>query len=278
MDGWRPESAPLRLLCAYARGAPRHRGKERLLRGFFALFYRKGGWLRSDGGVRFHADPQEYLGWMLLTTGVFEPLSLALATTLMREAPDSLFLDIGANQGLFSCTVGVGSRCPVISIEAAPAVFGALQRNARANESLRATLVHACAAPTATVVEFFVPLDRRLAAWAGPRPKVSATHGGLEGFWAGALALETILQDLTAPRVHVLKIDVEGFETDVFRGLDWEGRFRPRHILIECEPSEREKIDYLTSRGYLARRVDGASAEGSLEFPEGNLWFTDSRA
>lgn len=47
--------------------------------------------------------------------------------------------------------------------------------------------------------------------------------------------------------------------------------------LIKCNPHEREKIEFLEVRVYMARTIDGVGIEGLSEFPEGNLWFSDRR-
>lgn len=195
---------------------------------------------------------------------------------LMHKSEGRIFLDVGANQGLFSCAVGCGADCDVVAIEAAPDVFTQLQRNVRANPALHAKLVHSCAAPRGGLIQFFVP-QRGREAWGGVRPKEGIGSEHLISFWSGATALEDILTDVGVRGVHVLKIDVEGYELEVFAGLDWLGRFRPRHIIVECDPNERQKIDFLEKQGYFAQLIDGRPALDQRVFPEGNLWFTDSR-
>jgi FkbM family methyltransferase len=275
--GWEPERWPLRLVCWYARKIPEHPAKGRLLQWLVGAMCPDGGWLRSVDGARFYVDPGEYIGRAIITAAGFEPQSIHLATEIMRGARGGVFLDVGANQGIFSCAVGCAAGCQVVAVEAAPETFVRLQRNVLANSTLRATLVHSCAAAASGLIKFFVPRDGHRAAWSGPNPKQSVAREDLLSFWSAAAPLQSILADLAVPAVHLLKIDVEGFELEVFCGLDWEGRFRPRHIIMECDPDEREKIAFLERQGYSARLIGGATAAGATDFPEGNLWFVDGR-
>lgn len=273
--GWEAEHWRVRLVSWYARKLPEHPGKGRVLQRLMDALCSDGGWFRSASGARFYVDPGEYIGRAVMTTGAFEPQSIRLAIETMRDATGGVFLDVGANQGIFSCAVGCAAGCQVVAVEAAPKAFVRLQRNVLANSGLRVALVHTCAAAATGTIEFFVPRDGHRAAWGGPNPKQSVAREDLLSFWSSAAPLETILADLAVPSVHLLKIDVEGFELEVFRGLDWEGRFRPRHIIMECDPDEREKIAFLQLRGYSARLVGGAPADQVGDFPEGNLWFVD---
>lgn len=275
--GWEPEDWPLRLVCGYARKVPQHAGKGRILRWLIGMLCPRGGWLRSENGARFHVDPSEYIGWEIVTCGEFEPQSVRLSIELMKDAGGHVFLDVGANQGLFTCAVGCGANCDVVAVEAAPDVFARLQQNTLGNSVLRSSLVHACAAPAAGLVKFFVPRNRRLSAWGGPKPKENVAGEGLHSFWSGSVPLENILRALGVPAVKLMKIDVEGYELEAFSGLDWSGLFRPSHIIMECAPHEREKIAFLENHGYSARTIDGAKPGYGRDFPEGNLWFVDCR-
>lgn len=275
---WEAEGWALQAVCNCARTLPQFPGKGRALRWLFRAFWPNGGWFRNASGARFCVDPKEYIGSEIIYRGGFEPRSVQLAIRLMHNSNGERFLDIGANQGLFTSVVGCGADCDVVAVEAAPEVFNCLQKNVLGNPKLRATLVHSCAARSSGLVEYYVPHDSHLSAWAGPVPKEKIARRDLTSFWCGAQPLELILGRLDITSVRLMKIDVEGYELEVFAGLDWSGRFRPAHVIIECDPHEREKIEFLEERGYSARTIDGESIAGLNEFPEGNLWFSDARS
>ena len=55
-------------------------------------------------------------------------------------------------------------------------------------------------------------------------------------FWAATMRLQDVLHSLGIGKVKLLKMDVEGFELDVCKGLDFGGLFRPE------KQDRREKI------------------------------------
>lgn len=66
-----------------------------------------------------------------------------------------------------------------------------------------------------------------------------------------ARTLSSLLDEVRAPEVDLLSLDVEGFEPQVLRGLDWE-RHAPRHLLIEhqAEPERRAAIEAVLGDRY----------------------------
>jgi FkbM family methyltransferase len=267
---WEPESAGVfALLAAYARSKP-HPAKVRLIRAIERRIDRK--ILRcSEGGGRLQIDGSEYLGWALLTQRTFEPLTISLAMTLMR--PGGLFLDIGANRGLFSVAVGAAAGCDVICIEPDAANFLHLLQNLRLNPGLRVTPVNCCVGSRNSLLQL-IPGGEGLSAWTKVR-----TDGRVPFQpYTASLVLGMVLEELRAPGPRLMKIDVEGYEAEVFRGLDWDGPYRPRHVIMECDPGELEKIQFLRDRDYEPRTVAGHPISEVSAFPEGNLHFIDRRS
>lgn len=64
-----------------------------------------------------------------------------------------------------------------------------------------------------------------------------------------ARTLNSILLEVAPPQIDLLSLDVEGFEIDVLKGLDFEA-FAPQHILLECltDQAKQIAIDFLTPR------------------------------
>jgi Methyltransferase FkbM domain len=86
-----------------------------------------------------------------------------------------------------------------------------------------------------------------------------------------------------ASRPVLLKIDVEGFEPAVLAGLDFDGRFRPKHVLIECDDTlcarywgSRERFAaFFAERGYDLFDVSGQPFARGGALPEYNAWARD---
>jgi FkbM family methyltransferase len=265
---WMPEGRLFTLLASYARTPLAHPAKVRILRILARCLRTK--IVRHTEGGRMKIDETEYIGWSLFNRGSFEPQSVALAIRLMREG--GVFLDVGANRGLFSVAVGAATGCEVVSVEPSPDNFTSLLANLKLNPGIRVTPVHCCASPRAMLLQMCSENDA-LSAWT----KVSETASADTLPRVAGLSLDLILGTLRTPSVHLLKIDVEGYELDVLRGLDCDGPHRPNHILMECNPGDHDKVRYLQERGYQARTIHGEDPPKVGDFPEGNLFFSDTR-
>src|SRR6185503_12416660 len=71
----------------------------------------------------------------------------------------------------------------------------------------------------------------------------------LTRFWVAGAILQEVLERLSPGRIKLLKIDVEGFEMSVFKGLDFKGPFRPENLIVECDleifPDAKASIEFL---------------------------------
>jgi hypothetical protein len=67
-----------------------------------------------------------------------------------------------------------------------------------------------------------------------------------------ARTLSSLLDEIAAPEVDLLSLDVEGFEEQVLRGLDLE-RHAPRYVLVEIHDRDinRAAIDAVLGDRYL---------------------------
>lgn len=268
---WQPENWLAGWLTKYARSRVNHPAKIRFIRIWNRLLGRKV--MKFNQGGRLAVGTIDYIDWALVTKGAFEPLSLNLAVKLMSENINgAVFLDVGAHHGLFSIAVGCATNCRVVSIEPSRDNFEAMVKNVSLNPNLNTSLVNCCASSSETLLQLTSEKDYR-SMWT----KVSsAVDNPQEPFVAG-LRVDLILERLRVKKIWLLKIDVEGFELEVFRGLDWSGPMRPKYIIMECNPNEPLKRRFLEERDYRVRTVAGKQLENLKEYPEGNLFFEDER-
>jgi hypothetical protein len=68
-----------------------------------------------------------------------------------------------------------------------------------------------------------------------------------------ARTLSAILDEVDAPEIDFLSLDVEGYEVQALRGIDFE-RHAPRWILVEIREgaTRRDDVDALLARRYTA--------------------------
>lgn len=204
---------------------------------------------------------------LLFTPQMYEPTELRelgadIARATERGAP-FVFVDIGANVGLFSMFVaahaGAGAR--ILAVEPEPGNFRRLAFNVAANPGLPVKAFPLALSDASG--ELAVELDRRDRG--GSRTKkltdvASVTNTVL-------VPSQPLLQLLVAEHVEAvdaLKIDVEGFE-DVILGpffRDAPPALWPRLIIIEdCRNSwKRDLLSVLRDKGY------GVTARSKLNF------------
>jgi FkbM family methyltransferase len=207
--------------------------------------------LRTSWGADVIADPASVIGRSILTTGVYD---LAVTEALFRLiSPGSTVVDAGANIGYMTVLAGVlaGPGGKVTSFEPHPDLFGVLQRNIAA---LRATGPAATFTPHQAAVG-----DRPGTAQLVLPPEFESNDGvaridaeaaaGGRAITVDVLTLDDLLGDST---VDVLKIDVEGYEPQVFEGASRTlAERRIRHVVFEdLAVDESEAVRMLRAAGY----------------------------
>jgi FkbM family methyltransferase len=269
---WVAEGLGMRLVGRYCRSGISHPSKLRIARRLASSVPNRVVHF-APGSGRIALDPREYVGWALLNRQEFEPVSLGLAVATMRALEGQAFLDVGAHHGLYSVTVGATTGCTVIAVEGQSSNFATLTANVRLNPDLRCYLIHCCASSKPGLVHLTSEVAGR-SAWT----QVEKGSPEMTRPLVATLPLEVVLDRLGMQRIGLMKIDVEGYELQVFEGLEWEGQRRPRHILMECSVAESDKREFLLERGYSVVTVDGKPLTSKRgEYPEGNLFFSDVR-
>lgn len=175
-----------------------------------------------------------------------EPASLLALAAVLR--PGDTFVDIGANIGIYCCTLARLPGVKVVAFEANPETFQRLSANARQH----GVDAHCLAvSERAETLEFLTGAVSHVFAAANHR---NAYHNG------GTVKVEAQpLDDLIkGDQTLVLKIDVEGHEPEVLRGaakLISSGRVRA--IMLDASPETRLAAAWLGDQGY--RLVDPAT-------------------
>jgi FkbM family methyltransferase len=141
-----------------------------------------------------------------VTPGLCEFEEMSFVMHFLR--PDDVFADVGANIGAFTVLAAGVAGSRVIAIEASPDTFESLSSNVRLNglqDRVRCTLV--AAGPKEGEIQF--------TAGRGTENCVNLKNNGSNTVKVKMTTLDALLAD-TPP--NVLKVDVEGFETEVFAG------------------------------------------------------------
>lgn len=173
---------------------------------------------------------------------------IALITEALR--PGSIFVDVGANFGLFTLFAAraVGPAGTVLAVEPSPLMADRARFNAATNGFDQVTVVEAALGDHEDVITLHVQERQR------GRSSVIAAAGGTPTP-VRMTTLATITKDL--PHIDALKIDVEGYEDRVLLPFFDTAPVHmwPKRVLIEHSHSrdwERDVIATMQGAGYAA--------------------------
>ena len=166
-------------------------------------------------GMRFRCRPPDLIQMYIWLFGIWEPELSAFIGA--RLAPGDCFLDVGANIGYFSVLAArrVGETGSVIAVEPSPTVFPLLEESARLNDAGAAVrLVNAAAGSDVGSIPIYSGPSHNI----GLTTTVAERGFALEGV-VPSLPLDAILRPEEKAALRMIKIDVEGREPEVLRGM-----------------------------------------------------------
>lgn len=275
IKGWAGEGWRARWYLRYARSFPPHPAKIRLFRWLGAALFPRGMPVVGFGGVRLAVDPLDYIGHEICFSRAYEPLSIALARRLMQEG--GTFLDVGANFGLYTCSVAQLPGVECVAVDASATAFAKLQDNLARNPAVAVRAVNVALATKQGLLALETPVPGNIGTTrvTGPSPVARGP-----AHYVGAMPLDALLDALSVRTIRLMKIDVEGYELEVFRGMDLASPRRPEHIIMEYSKNLdshwhnlRGCLELLERHGYVAHAVNGEAFDPSLPLPEENLWW-----
>lgn len=203
------------------------------------------------GGWQYRCDLRHLIAREISLTGRYAPAETAAVRELLPAG--GTFVDVGANVGYFACLaarrVGPGGR--VVALEPDPRMVAELRANLALNR-FSAHVVEAAAAEG--------PGIARLAEYRPEDGNWGTSALRAEGLRPVELiGLDALLDRLGIQHVDLVKVDVEGAEDRVLKGMqDGFSRGRYGAVLVEVHPWEhpefpsmlREMQRTLTAAGY----------------------------
>jgi FkbM family methyltransferase len=206
--------------------------------------------------VRLHPRDNGCEKNLLFTPQMYEPTELkelgADIDHARQQQTPFVFVDIGANVGLFSLFVAAraGGDARVLAVEPEPGNFRRLNFNVMANPNVPIATFPMALSDDANGLA--VQLDRRDRG--GSRTTKAETSPLANAVRVPSQSLLQLLQKERIEAVDALKIDVEGFE-DVILGPFFQAaspQLLPRLIIIEdCRGSwKTDLMSIMAARGY----------------------------
>jgi FkbM family methyltransferase len=170
-------------------------------------------WLNNED-IAIYTTADNYIEWAILSTGTYEDEINKLIRISLR--PGDIAIDIGGNIGLQSIRMGlcVGNEGKVLAFEPLNYLREKLERNISLNQLNNITVFPFALSDMASEAEFNIDTK----AWNQGTFSLKNAHGSTKQQVTVKVAddfpgINSLL------KIDLIKIDVEGFEYNVLRGL-----------------------------------------------------------
>ena len=228
---------------AFVRHAPFERAKQRawdrLVEPYLAWHSHKFV-ARTGFGASIAGDTSEVLQQYVYYFGVWEPELTAWISRRLK--PGDTFVDVGANVGYFTLLAStlVGASGAVVAVEPSPTLFFRLGENLGRNRAgnVRTVNLAASGAPTRVTI-FRGPASHTGLTTILPQPGL-AVEGEVE-----ARPLDALLRPDEVRHARLVKIDVEGAEDGVVKGMEalLAGGRPDLEVIVEIHPVALAQLD-----------------------------------
>jgi len=221
-------------------------------------------------GIRINAHPDSVAGFECFSYGI--PDMVKEMDCFLEEAIGcSRFLDIGALHGVFSLAFALthpDGKC--LAIDASPLAFSKLLYNIHKNKSVSIDTIECAVSDNEGQLSMHFEWEHAISAGT-----VASTSVSVPMMTGDMICNETKFSP------DLVKIDVEGHEVHVLRGLLTTLKTHKPKIFLEIHPGrireERMSLsnirDMLEPVGYSVRRVDGRN----IEWHEVEAFTNDTR-
>lgn len=196
--------------------------------------------VESRFGARFAVDTQDLIQRYLYLFGVWEPHMTAWLQRRLR--PGDGFVDVGANIGYYSVLASrlVGETGRVVAVEASPTFHERLLQQVRLNGAGNVRAVNTGVSDSRKTLTFVLASSQNMGA-----NSIVPYDGPAEfTFEIEARPMPDVLDDAEIERARVVKIDVEGAEGSVVRGMaPMLGKLRPdAEVTVEVTPERMAQL------------------------------------
>lgn len=176
----------------------------------------------------------------ILWTGSYEPTSLSIWARLARKA--KFIIDVGSYTGIYSFVAASNNRkCIIVSFEALPSNLSRIKENISLNSFRNVRALSFAASDLDGEIEFNVYSDAGFLT-SGSSTKAKKDKSPLRRYRVKSACIDSVLK--SEDPLSLIKIDVEGSEPDVVKGMIKTIERNKPDVLIEV--LDDETAQYLT--------------------------------
>ena len=204
--------------------------------------------------VYFESNKIYTLRWLVNSIVNFtEPYTLELAKKIIKQG--DVFVDIGANAGIYSFTLSkiVGQQGKVYAFEPDPRNYKLLEKSIKAN-SINNIIVYPIAVSDKTgQAKFNLDIDSSQSSLIELENRKRVCYKSIK---VPTISLDDFVSKKNIKKINLIKIDVEGGEPLVVKGMENTIKNNPDlKIIMEFTPAylKQLKINYLVFLNYIRK-------------------------
>lgn len=246
---------------------------------FLWLYYKK--WLKEintiaypvNGAFKIHLNTKNFIDACIYYTGDYEPYLKYHFKAIINSG--DVILDVGANIGFhtlyFAELTGVAGK--VFAFEPVPVNFNSLQNNTNLNDFSQIVLVNKALGNVNEILDIHINEQNQ-------NPGAyNLLETGIKNATVECIKGDDYIREHCIQTVNFIKVDVEGFELEVFKGLsNTILKFKPK-IIFEYDANYQSKINedskelfyFLTDLGYTFFAIDGYGNKKAINLSENLL-------
>jgi FkbM family methyltransferase len=223
------------LYCIYFERVPLLKGKYRLAQMLNKLF----GYAIYDlNGIQIELNPIGFIDRKIISGKGHDPIVAEIIYDKLSQG--GTFIDIGANVGYFSIMAAKMQNVKVFAFEPSPRELSRLYRNILINKCSNITVFPYGLSEENKILPLYISGDSN--------PGLNSTiqiRPNSESIECHFVALDSLLAESTLSNVRVCKIDVEGFEMSVLKGMAKSMQFMDKAtFVIEVSAKFLPKLGY----------------------------------
>lgn len=265
----------------YLRSIPKHPFSIKIKRTISKYLFPRGITVRSPYNKLFRISTFDFIHQEIINNGSYESKSVNLAYRLLSKG--GVFIDIGANFGVFTLNV-TDEKVKTYAIEPNPVASYQLIENIKLNSDLNINIISTAIGNEIDLLPLVCDSVNNLGNYHLGN-KVDNASIGSQLTLVPVIRFSQLVEKLNLTNIDLLKIDVEGFELNILKSINWDtNKYSIKNLIVEFKPNQIanykefiEMLKFLSRKGYKINDINGneliISNLKSFDLIENNIWI-----